>query len=89
MQNYEKLIEVAQFLNKNTVVEELEKIHAQETQENADLVLALVGEFSAGKTTLINALTDSKALESTTYPTTATIYDVHFCIISCWARAYI
>ena len=50
MQNYEKLIEVAHFLNKNTVVEELEKIHVQETQENADLVLALVGEFSAGKT---------------------------------------
>lgn len=88
MQNYEKLIEVAQFLNKNTVVEELEKIHAQETQENADLVLALVGEFSAGKTTLINALTDSKALESTTYPTTATIYDVHFCSSSNKAIVY-
>lgn len=75
-------------MNKNTVVEELEKIHAQETQENADLVLALVGEFSAGKTTLINALTDSKALESTTYPTTATIYDVHFCSSSNKAIVY-
>lgn len=42
------------------------------------LVLPLVGEFSAGKTTLINAMTDSKVLETGTYPTTSTIYEVHF-----------
>lgn len=88
MQNYEKLIEVAHFLNKNTVVEELEKIHVQETQENADLVLALVGEFSAGKTSLINSLTNSKALETATVPTTATIYDIHFCSSSNKAVVY-
>lgn len=88
MQNYEKLIEVAHFLNKNTVVEELEKIHVQETQENADLVLALVGEFSAGKTSLINSLTSSKALETATVPTTATIYDIHFCSSSNKAVVY-
>ena len=37
-----------------------------------------MGEFSAGKTTLINALTNSKALESASEPTTATIYAIHF-----------
>lgn len=74
-----KLLEIAQFLENESVIDELKKIHAQETQENADLILALVGEFSAGKTTLINSLTNSKALETATLPTTATIYDIHFC----------
>ncbi len=47
-------------------------------QSNAELVFPLVGEFSAGKTTLINALTDCKKLETATKPTTATIYEIHF-----------
>ena len=88
MVDYNKLLEIAQFLENRSVVDELQKIHAQETQENADLILALVGEFSAGKTTLINSLTNSKALETATLPTTATIYDIHFCSSSNKAIVY-
>ena len=45
---------------------------------NCPMVLPLVGEFSSGKTTLINALTDCKQLETSTKPTTSTIYEIHF-----------
>ena len=78
MQKYEKLMEVANFLDRNSIVNELEKIHQQETKVDACLILALIGEFNAGKTSLINALTDAKALETSILPTTATIYDIHF-----------
>lgn len=46
--------------------------------DKAPLILPLVGEFSAGKTTLINSLSNSKALECAPDPTTATIYTLHF-----------
>ena len=88
MNDFDKLLEIAQFLGLDSVVDDLLKIHAQETQENADLMLALVGEFSAGKTSLINSLTNSKALETATVPTTATIYDIHFCSSSNKAVVY-
>lgn len=50
----------------------------EKSNDSAELILPLVGEFSAGKTTLINALTDCKELETATQPTTATIYEIHF-----------
>ena len=53
---------------------------------STNIILPLVGEFSSGKTTLINALTDSKKLETATKPTTATIYEVHFGCDSCHAK---
>lgn len=46
----------------------------------------MVGEFSSGKTTLLNALTDSKKLETATKPTTATIYEIHFGCNKCEAN---
>ena len=72
------LITIAQYLNLKKMVMEIEQIKTKSVDENAELVLPLVGEFSAGKTTLINALTDSKQLETATQPTTATIYEIHF-----------
>ncbi len=51
----------------------------------AELIVPLVGEFSAGKTTLVNALTDSNALECASKPTTATIYTIHFASDTCKA----
>lgn len=56
----------------------LDSISSSLQDSKAPLILPLVGEFSAGKTTLINALSDSKALESASEPTTATIYALHF-----------
>lgn len=78
MKNIEKLIEIARFLELQHVTERLNAILTRSMQGNAPLILPLVGEFSSGKTTLINALTDSKSLECASKPTTATIYDIHF-----------
>lgn len=81
-----KLHEIAEYLGLSNIVSELDAIDWRSKQENANIILPLVGEFSSGKTTLINALTDSKKLETATKPTTATIYEVHFGCDSCHAK---
>lgn len=86
METLIKLQEIAQYLGLKDIVSELEAIHKRSKQENATLILPFVGEFSSGKTTLINALTDSKKLETATKPTTATIYEVHFGCKNCYAK---
>lgn len=73
----EKLINIATELKFNDLAERLNAI-AKKSDSNCELITPLVGEFSSGKTTLINALTDSKSLECASKPTTATIYDIHF-----------
>lgn len=78
MKNLDTLSEIVQFLGLTDIERELNTLKIRALQENAKLVLPLVGEFSAGKTSLINALTDCKKLETATKPTTATIYEVHF-----------
>ena len=88
MNKIEKLHNIANYLGLNNIVSELETIDIRSKQENANLILPLVGEFSSGKTTLINALTDSKKLETATKPTTATIYEVHFGCESCHAKIF-
>ncbi len=85
MDNLETLLEISKYLGLSNITAELEAIDLRSRQENANLILPLVGEFSSGKTTLINALTDSKKLETATKPTTATIYEVHFGCDSCHA----
>lgn len=74
----QKLIEISNQLGFNDLGTRLLKIDATLNNGQAELIVPLVGEFSAGKTTLVNALTDSKALECASKPTTATIYTVHF-----------
>lgn len=86
MENIESLRNIAEYLGLKSIVSELEAIDLRAKQENASLILPLVGEFSSGKTTLINALTDSKKLETATKPTTATIFEVHFGSESCHAK---
>ncbi len=86
MENIEKIREIAEFLELETILSELDAISYRSKQENANLILPLVGEFSSGKTTLINALTDSKKLETATKPTTATIYEIHFGCDTCHAK---
>lgn len=86
MSNVETLIGIAEYLGLSNIVSELNAIEVRSKQENANLILPLVGEFSSGKTTLINSLTDSKKLETATKPTTATIYEVHFGCDSCHAK---
>lgn len=86
MENIASLRNIAEYLGLKNIVSELEAIDLRAKQENASLILPLVGEFSSGKTTLINALTDSKKLETATKPTTATIFEVHFGSESCHAK---
>ena len=86
MENIESLRNIAEYLGLKNIVSEIEAIDLRSKQENASLILPLVGEFSSGKTTLINALTDSKKLETATKPTTATIFEVHFGSESCHAK---
>ena len=78
MKYFETLSSIAQYLELTDIEAELNAIKYRAQQENANIVLPLIGEFSSGKTTLINALTDCKKLETATKPTTATIYEVHF-----------
>ena len=88
MHNIENIRNIANYLGLNNIVSDLEAIEIRSKQENVNLMLPLVGEFSSGKTTLINALTDSKKLETATKPTTATIYEVHFGCESCHAKIF-
>lgn len=83
MENVELLYDIAQYLGLRNIESELLSIKCRSAQKNSSIILPLVGEFSSGKTTLINALTDSKELETATKPTTATIYEVHFGCESC------
>lgn len=72
------LIEIAEYLKSDKVADELKALERRLQDDNVTLTLPLVGEFSSGKTSLINALTDSKQLEIATKPTTATIYLLYF-----------
>lgn len=84
----ERLIEIAQDVNLLSEAAQLCYIKQRLTDANCELILPLIGEFSAGKTTLINALTDSKKLETASKPTTATIYEIHFGEEKCFAEIY-
>lgn len=81
-----EIISVAQDIGFNDLTSALQRIDGQKQQADCPIVLPLVGEFSSGKTTLLNALTDSKKLETATKPTTATIYELHFGCDSCYAN---
>lgn len=85
LENVNRLIEIAKAIKASDIEKELCLIQ-KHLQMDADLIFPLVGEFSSGKTTLINALTDSKKLETATKPTTATIYKLHFGCDHCYAK---
>ena len=85
-EHIEFLKEVAQELGQQNILNSLNAIQERASQQNANLLIPLVGEFSSGKTTLLNALTDSKKLETATKPTTATIYEIHFGCNKCEAN---
>lgn len=82
------LIDIANNLGLTAEAELLQDINRRNEQKDCELVLPLIGEFSSGKTTLINALTDSKKLETATVPTTATIFEIHFGAPNCHATIY-
>lgn len=83
-----RLIQISEELGFSEISTSLQEIKKKVGLSNCPIVLPLVGEFSAGKTTLINALTDNKHLETATKPTTATIYEVYFGADVCRAEVY-
>lgn len=73
-----EIISITKDLGFEDLTNALLHIDEQMAYEDSPIILPLVGEFSSGKTTLLNALTDSKKLETATKPTTATIYEIFF-----------
>ena len=88
MKDIQELIKIAENIGMTQAVESLNVIAERQAQSEPGIVIPFVGEFSSGKTSLINALTDSKSLETKTEPTTATIYEVHFSQPKCDAYIY-
>lgn len=78
MESLNRIIEIAESLEQKSIAERLRAIAERTQNPSAQLILPLIGEFSAGKTSLINALTDSKVLEIASRPTTATLYQIIF-----------
>lgn len=88
MKDVKELIKIADNIGMKQAEELLNAIAERQAQAEPGIVIPFVGEFSSGKTSLINALTDSKSLEAKTEPTTATIYEVHFSQPKCDAYVY-
>lgn len=81
-----RLIEISQDLGLVNEAAQLQLIKDKSVNNDCELILPLVGEFSAGKTSLINALLDSpRKLETDTEPTTATLFEIHFGCENCYA----
>ncbi|MCL7765355.1 dynamin family protein [Polaribacter sp. Z014] len=78
MEEINYLIDIAEFLKKPNLIAELYYIKDRLNSETSELVLPIVGEFSSGKTTFINELTEGKKLETATKPTTSVIYEIYF-----------
>ena len=78
MESLNRIIEIAESLEQKSIADRLRAIDERTQNPSAQLILPLIGEFSAGKTSLINALTDSKVLETASLPTTATLYQIIF-----------
>jgi len=78
MESLNRIIEIAESLEQKSIAERLRAIDERTQNPSAQIILPLIGEFSAGKTSLINALTDSKVLEIASRPTTATLYQIFF-----------
>lgn len=88
MKNIETLIEIARYLNLDQILIELDFVSQRLNQENKEIIIPVIGEFSSGKTTLLNALSSSKKLETASEPTTAVIYEIYFGQASEYAEIY-
>jgi GTPase SAR1 family protein len=74
----DQLSEIADFLGLKDASKALAFLRTRSGESNSELIIPFVGEFSSGKTTLINALMGGKKLETARERTTATIFEVRF-----------
>lgn len=72
------LKKIANELNLIDLTIELDLIEERLNEKNKEIIVPIVGEFSSGKTTLVNAITEGKKLETSSKPTTAVIYEILF-----------
>ena len=73
-----RLLEISEKLGLSEIESSLHAITEKKDLCNCPIILPLVGEFSAGKTSLINALMENGPLETGFKETTATIYEIFF-----------
>ncbi|KAA6336792.1 GTPase Der [termite gut metagenome] len=78
MKNVTLLQEISESLGLQEISDKLSFIQERQKHSNKELTIPLVGEYSSGKTSLLNSLTDGKKLETAILPTTATIFEVRF-----------
>lgn len=83
--NIQRLIEIAEDLGLGEKANELRFYSERLSSPDKDLILPLVGEFSSGKTTLINSLLDNPNLETASRATTASIFEIRFGANECSA----
>ena len=81
-----KLIQIAKELNLTQKVQELIFLANRLSDSNKNLILPLIGEFSSGKTSLINSLLDNPNLETASQATTASIFEIRFGAEDCHAE---
>lgn len=74
----QKLIEIANSVHREDIIAELKSLENRLKAPNKEIVMPLVGEFSSGKTSLINALLEDSNLETASKATTATIFEIYF-----------
>lgn len=83
--NIQRLIEIAEDLSLGEKANELRFYADRLSSPDKDLILPLIGEFSSGKTTLINSLLDNPNLETASRATTASIFEIRFGAQECSA----
>ena len=76
MEYVNKLLEIANNLHLNDQAALLRVFKERLESPNKEILIPLIGEFSSGKTSFINALLDNKNLETASRATTATIFEV-------------
>lgn len=78
MKEIELLKNIAEELQLEDILIEVQNIETRLNTVNKEIIIPIVGEFSSGKTTLINALSEGKKLETSSKPTTSVIYEIYF-----------
>lgn len=68
-------IEIVDFLRIKSIKNDINSLLSN---DNTELYIPLVGEFNAGKTSLLNALLKSCQLPCSNIPTTSTIFQIRF-----------
>src|SRR5690606_13634935 len=76
--NVDELLEISSFINREDLTNDLQEIKRKLQEPNKSITIPLVGEFSSGKTSLINGLLENNNLETASKATTATIFEIHF-----------